>query len=279
MHAATGVIPEAKERLRRYVPEPVLRMRRNVLSLKRQIPLVRLEYVPRPNTTLKERKTLVQQVRAADSALVCAHTTAEIEALVAAILDIPSSVEGCIVEAGCFKGGSTAKLSLAAKLAKRKMYVFDSFAGLPENAEEHDRTIFGEKVDFHRGRYKGRLEEVKANVDRYGAVDVCEFVPGWFDDSMPHFHEPIAVAFVDVDLAASTATCLRYLYPLLVPGGSIFSHDGHLPLCVDVIRDDRFWSEVVGAPRPPIPGLGRRKLLRITKPADALSPRLPQSPA
>jgi len=261
-----NVIPEAKERLRRYVPEPVLRVRRKVLSLQRQIPLVRLSYVPRANTTLKERKELVQQVRTADSGIFCAHTTAEIEALIAAILDIPPSVEGCIVEAGCFKGGSTAKLSLAAKLTKRRMYVFDSFAGLPQNAEEHSRTIFGDKIDFHAGRYKGRLEEVKANVARYGAVDVCEFVPGWFEDSMPGFHERIAVAFVDVDLASSTATCLRYLYPLLVPGGSIFSHDGHLPLCMDVIRDDRFWSDVVGAPRPPIPGLGRRKLLQITKP-------------
>jgi len=267
LHPAADVITDAKERLRRYVPEPALRMRRKVLSLQRQIPLLRLKYVPRANTTLEERKALVQQVRAADSAIVCAHTTAEIEALVAAILDIPGSLDGCIVEAGCFKGGSTAKLSLAAKLAKRQMYVFDSFAGLPQNAEEHDRTIFGDRIDFHAGRYKGRLEEVKANVGRYGALDVCHFVPGWFEDTMPGFHERIAVAFVDVDLASSTATCLRYLYPLLVPGGSIFSHDGHLPLCMDVIRDDRFWNDVVGAPRPPIPGLGRRKLLRITKPS------------
>jgi O-methyltransferase len=209
---------------------------------------------------------LVQQLCAADGALVCAHTPAEIEVLVAAILDIPSSVNGCIVEAGCFKGGSTAKLSLAAKLAKRKLYVFDSFAGLPQNREDHDRTIFGERINFHAGRYTGRLEEVKGNVGQYGALDVCEFVPGWFEDSMPGFREPIAMAFVDVDLASSTATCLRYLYPLLMPGGSIFSHDGHLPLCIAVIRDDQFWNNIVGAPRPPIPGLGRHKLLRITKP-------------
>lgn len=231
------------------------------------MPLARLKYAPSTTATFRQRSTLVRQVRAADAALVCAHTPAEIQRIITAILSTPASVRGCVVEAGCFKGGSTAKLSLAAKLANRKLVVFDSFEGLPEHHEHHDRTIFGEQTDFRSGRYAGRLDEVRANVERFGAPEVCEFVPGWFDDSMPRFHEPIAVAFVDVDLASSTRTCLKYLYPLLVPGGSIFSHDGHLPLCLEVIRDERFWVEEVGFPKPPIPGLGRRKLLQIPRPA------------
>jgi O-methyltransferase len=110
---------------------------------------------------------------------------------------------------------------------------------------------------------------VRANVGRFGAIDVCEFVPGWFEDTLRRFRDPIAVAYVDVDLAASTRTCLQYLYPLLEPGGVILSHDGHLPLCLQVIRDDTFWKKSVGAPRPHIPGLDRRKLLRISKPHPA----------
>ncbi len=261
-----------KSRLRPFVPESALRVRRHVLRAGRELPLTRLKYYPQGHVPFAARRKLVEQVRAVDDAVTCAHTPAEMEAIISAILAIPPDAPGCIVEAGCFKGGSTAKLSLAAKLVGRKLYVFDSFAGLPEHDEPHDRTLFGEKIEFYTGRYRGRLEEVRRNVSRFGAIDVCEFVTGWFDQTMPGFNEPIAVAFVDVDLAASTRTCLQYLYPLLLPGGSIFSHDGHLPLCLEVFRDDRFWQDVVGSPRPDIPGLGRRKLLRIRKPEGASAP-------
>lgn len=45
------------------------------------------------------------------------------------------------------------------------------------------------------------------------------FIKGWFEDTMPVFNERIIAAYIDVDLASSTKTCLKYLYPLLVPGG------------------------------------------------------------
>jgi O-methyltransferase len=256
-----------KDALRVYVPAPVLRAKRRVQRLTREMPLLRLKYVPRGSVPFNERSALVRQIRAAGLGLECLHTHAEMEHIIGTILALPPSVHGCIVEAGCFKGGSTAKLSLAARAVKRKLFVFDSFAGLPANDEPHEKSMFGERIDFAKGRYAAGLEEVQANVRRFGAEEVCEFVPGWFEDTMPRFHEPIAVAFTDVDLAASTRTCLRYLYPLLVPGGSLFSHDGHLPLCQEVFRDDAFWKDTVGHARPPIPGFGTHKLLRMTKPA------------
>jgi len=98
-----------------------------------------------------------------------------------------------------------------------------------------------------------------------GQLHLCEFRKGWFDDTMPKFSEPISAAFLDVDLAASTWTCLAYLYPLLVPGGVIFSHDGHLPLCMAVFRDASLWREI-GGPPPVFSGLGTRKLISIMKP-------------
>jgi O-methyltransferase len=253
--------------LRPFVPEPVLQAKRRVQDFRREMPLVRLELLPNARVPFAERRMLVRRIREASVGIQCMHTHAEMARILSAILAIPPSVKGCIVEAGCYKGGSTAKLSLAAKLVNRKLFVFDSFAGLPVNTEPHKKSMFGERIDFVQGRYAARLEEVQANVRQFGAEEICAFVPGWFDDTMPRFDEPIAVAFTDVDLAASVRTCVRWLYPLLVPGGSLFSHDGHLPLCQEVFRDDGFWTNVVGHARPPIPGLGRQKLLRIVKPA------------
>ena len=99
-----------------------------------------------------------------------------------------------VVEAGCYRGGSTAKFSVMAKMAGRKLYVFDSFQGIPDNAEDHGRNIFGGMVAFRKGDYCGPLDEVKANIDTYGEISACEFVPGYFEDSMTGFQQPIVAA-------------------------------------------------------------------------------------
>src|SRR5690606_19018518 len=58
-----------------------------------------------------------------------------------AVLQAAPNEPGVLVEAGCFKGGSTAKLSLLAELAGRELVVFDSFEGLPDNDESGQVTI------------------------------------------------------------------------------------------------------------------------------------------
>jgi O-methyltransferase len=82
---------------------------------------------------------------------------------------------------------------------------------------------------------------------------------------MPSLTDPVAVAFVDVDLRDSFETCLTYVYPKLVPGGAIFSHDGHLPICVELMKDPNFWKHF-NEPPPEFDGLGTRKLVRMRKP-------------
>ena len=73
------------------------------------------------------------------------------------------------------------------------------------------------------------------------------------------------MAYLDVDLASSTKTCLKYLYPLVIPGGIIYSQDGDFPLVIEVFNDDRFWENEVGCKKPDIEGLGKKKLLKIIK--------------
>jgi O-methyltransferase len=224
----------------------------------RSVPLDILRFDPRLPFSHAVRKQLADQMEVAHKELRCAHTHAEAVSIVSEILRVPSSTPGVVLEAGCFKGGSTAKLSLATKLIGRKLLVYDSFEGLPDVQE-------AEKDRFAQGEYTGALEEVKNNVGRYGALEVCDFVRGWFDQTMPKLTEPVLVAFVDVDLRDSLETCLTYLYPKLVPGGAIFSHDGHLPICVDLMKDQNFWKRF-NEPPPEFEGLGTRKLVKIRKP-------------
>ena len=143
--------------------------------------------------------------------------------------------------------------------------VFDSFQGLPDDRELHGRDIFGGTANFRAGEYCGSLDEVRKNVSDLGRIDACRFVEGWFDETLPGFRQPVAAAYLDVDLVRSTRTCLKHLYPRLAPGGVLFSQDGHLPLVIELLRDETFWREEVGCRPPAIEGLGRRKLVRIVK--------------
>jgi len=195
------------------------------------------------------------------------HSQREALTVIADMLHLPAGVPGVFVEAGCFKGGSATKWSLAAETRGRRLVLFDSFEGIPPNEEPHEtfRNIYGKIVPpFKAGDYAGSLEEVKATITAYGSPEVCDYRRGWFDDTMPAFNEPVAGAYIDVDLASSTRTCLRYLYPLLSPGGFIYSQDGHLPLVIDALRDEALWREI-GGPAPVILGLGQEKLVRISK--------------
>lgn len=220
---------------------------------------------PLPHLSMLERMNLAGRFATISRNVPCAHEQTEVLSFVHAVFALPTSVEGCIIEAGAYKGGSTAKFSIVAKLTGRQLCVFDSFEGLPEHEEAHDKSVLGHSLEgwFEAGGFHGSLEEVKANVERFGHIEVCSFFQGYFENTMPAFTAKIAAAYLDVDLASSTKTCLKHLYPRLSPGGLLMSQDGDLPPVIEVFDDDRFWEGEVGCAKPPIDGLGTRKILTI----------------
>lgn len=219
------------------------------------------------NISLRDRTRIVKQLYVISFRIECPHTQEEILSYIRTILLLSPDSNGVVVEAGCYRGGSTAKFSLAADIAGKELVVFDSFQGLPDHTEQHSKDIFGKKKGFKKGDYRGDLVDVKTNVSKYGKIACCRFVEGWFKDTLLNFREPVSALYLDVDLASSTRTCLRYLFPLLEPGGVLFSQDGHLPLVVEVFDSRNFWLKEVGCEKPQTIGLGEKKLLKITKEA------------
>jgi len=195
----------------------------------------------------------------------CGHGEPEILEVIQAILTTPVHVPGMVVEAGCWKGGSTCKLSLAAARVGRPLRVYDSFEGIPDHDEGSTPNLGGHEVTFTPGTYAGSLEEVRGHVDRFGRLAGTEFVPGWFEDTLPGHREPVAVAYLDVDLVSSTLTCLEHLWPHLSPGGVIFSQDGHLQNVLDALADDHWWMTRFGHRAPPVTGAGHKKLVSIRR--------------
>ena len=218
-----------------------------------------------PGLTSVQTSHLLRRMQAASDNLVCGHGEEELLRVAIAIAGTPPDVPGVVVECGCWKGGSSAKLSVAAGLTGRQFFVFDSFQGLPSNAQGPSRTIHGQAVSFPEGEYVGTIEEVRDNVRKYGDISVTTLVPGWFEDTLPSFSMPLAVAYLDVDLVTSTQTCIKYLWPCLSPGGVIFSQDGHITAVLEALEDELSWDANLNMKPPRLYGAGQQKLIYMTK--------------
>ena len=166
------------------------------------------------------------------------------------IFETPPDVAGDILECGTWQGGSAVNLSLVCKIAGRKLLVYDSFEGLPEG-QAHDRQGF-----YETGDYCGSLEDVKRNIERYGAIEVCEFVKGWFDQTLPTLDQPILLAFIDVDLELSLETCVRYIWPNLTEKGYIFIDEYvGLDYC-SIFWSEEYWKRYFNRTPPGLIGSG-----------------------
>ncbi|HUH00591.1 MAG TPA: TylF/MycF/NovP-related O-methyltransferase [Kofleriaceae bacterium] len=185
------------------------------------------------------------------------HTLGEMLAISREILARRAPV---VLEAGCGYGSSTAKLSLAVRQAGGVLHACDSFRGMPENDEQH-RHLDGRATQFRAGAFRGSLNRVRRTVAEYGALEVCRFHKGLVADTLPRIEGALDVVVLDVDLEASTRTCVRELFPRLRPGGVMFSLDGQLRATHELLGDPRFWRDDVGIDPPHIEGLGRDKLL------------------
>ena len=174
-----------------------------------------------------------------------------------------SSVRGDFVEMGCYKGDTSLLLAEilrdynrgvpVEKLGKsggkdvegdvsgetvKKLWIYDSFEGLPEKAGE-DESALG--VDFRKGELAVTKREVKERFLRAGLpVPVIKKV--WFSDLIEaDLPERIAFAFLDGDLYESIKCSLRLVGPKMMKGGVILVHDYSNPALPGVARAVDEW--------------------------------------
>jgi hypothetical protein len=204
-----------------------------------------------------QRKHILERFAAVHTKVTCAHSPLQFAIIAEHLLGL--DVPGDIVQCGAFKGGSSAKLSILAKLTNRKLYVCDSFAGLPSSTESERRYVsLGDQSDyvFGAGEYAGTLAEVRTNIERTGELSVCEFVQGWFADTLPTLQARPAFVFTDVDYVSSARDCLQWLWPRLAPGGMWFTHEAMFLTYVEGIMDPDWWMATLHTPPPVLIGGG-----------------------
>ena len=133
-------------------------------------------------------------------------------------MDIP----GDVVEFGCYVG--TTSVFLAKRLANtgKQLYLYDSFAGLPEKHAE-DVSPAGEQ--FKAGELLATKKELIRNL-KQAHVPIPVITKGWFDELQPHqVPGQVSFAFLDGDYYDSILTPLKLLWPKLAPGACVVVDD------------------------------------------------------
>lgn len=156
---------------------------------------------------------------------------------------LADDVPGDLIETGVWRGGTTIfmrGLLRAYGVTDRRVYVADSFAGLP--APDAERYPADKGIDLHLwSELAVSVDEVRNNFNRYGLLDAqVEFVEGWFRDTLPPLHgHRWAVLRLDGDLYESTMDALTHLYPGLSVGGWVIIDDYEIPACAQAVADYR----------------------------------------
>lgn len=162
---------------------------------------------------------------------------------------LDDSVPGDLIETGVWKGGSTIMMRGILKangIMNRKVWVADSFAGLPA---PNEHLYPADKGDVHHtiDSLKISIDQVKENFDAYGLLDnQVVFLKGWFSETLPNAPiEKIAVLRLDGDMYESTMDALNSLYEKVSVGGYVIVDDYCIESCRKAITDFRARHHIV----------------------------------
>jgi hypothetical protein len=149
-----------------------------------------------------------------------------------------SNLPGMFIEAGCALGGS-AILIAKTKSWKRPFNIYDVFGIIPPPTSEdtqdvHDRykvIVEGKSPGIGGDKYYGYHENlydiVQSNLKEFG-IDVkkqsISLIKGLVQDTLK-IDRSVAFAHIDVDWYEPVITCLKRIFPYLIPGGSIILDD------------------------------------------------------
>jgi len=171
---------------------------------------------------------------------------------------VSDNIPGDLIETGVWRGGACIYMKALVEVygQDRKVYVADSFKGLPNPDERYPQDANPEWVELrpHLAISKATVEE---NFKKYNLLDeTVIFVEGWFEHSLAMANiNRLAILRLDGDMYSSTIQVLDQLYDKVSSGGYIIIDDYNLPSCCSAVSDFRARRNIT-APIIPIDGCG-----------------------
>jgi O-methyltransferase len=133
-------------------------------------------------------------------------------------------VDGDVWECGVYKGGTAAMMAAILKdsCPSKRLYLFDTFEGMPETDVKRDRHKAGDFSDT----------SLDAVVSYIGHRDICIVRKGFIPETFAGLESSqIAFAHIDVDIYRSILDCLQFIWPKLSCGGFVVFDDYGFPSC------------------------------------------------
>ena len=133
-----------------------------------------------------------------------------------------ANVSGDVVEFGCYVGTTSVPLGKRLMDTDKKLYVYDSFEGLPEKTQE-DESPAG--LQFVAGELLATKKQLIKNFKQAHAP-LPIITKGWFSDiTLAQVPQQIAFAYLDGDYYHSVLDPLKLIWDRLTPGAIILVDD------------------------------------------------------
>jgi O-methyltransferase len=120
-------------------------------------------------------------------------------------------IPGSLAELGVWRG--TTSVFIHTQLPHRRLYLFDTFMGFPNESEGNSDRRFRDTS----------VETVRRKIG--DTANVCFRVGNFPDTAKGLESETFALALLDVDKFEPTLAGLEFFYPRIAPGGYVFIHD------------------------------------------------------
>lgn len=148
-------------------------------------------------------------------------TTNEIKIILRELAKV-DGITGDVVELGCYIGTTSVFLAKYLRDTDKKLYVYDSFAGLPPKTV-HDESPAG--LQFKTGELLATKKLLIKNF-KQANLPLPNIKKAWFCDLLPSdMPEQISFAFLDGDYYNSVMDSLKLVWPKLVAGAVVVVDD------------------------------------------------------
>ena len=152
------------------------------------------------------------------------------------------SKQGDLVECGVYKGGTAAMMAscLSSLNLRKKLYLFDTFEGMPETDSKRDLHKKGDFADTS-------LDVVMQYV---GNPNIVEFKKGFIPNTFAGMeNSQFCFAHIDVDIYRSILDAMEFIWPRLVVGGFVIFDDYGFPSCPGAREAvDEFFAQKTSIP-------------------------------
>jgi O-methyltransferase len=156
---------------------------------------------------------------------------------------LASSTPGDVVEFGCYVGTTSVFLAEALQNADKHLWLYDSFAGLPEKTNE-DMSPAGSQ--FRTGELSASRKQLEHNLRRFDR-STFSIKKAWFSDlTEKDIPDKISLAFLDGDYYDSILRPLNLIWNHMAPGGVVLIDDYDNEALPGAARAAHEWADSHG---------------------------------